>query len=100
MAYITLEEAKRHLNIEADFTGDDSYITTLIDAAEGKVAEDILRPLEELEDGQGAIPAPLRQAILLQVGDFYASREDTVYGVIVHSTGAYKALTGLYRHYE
>lgn len=100
MAYITLEEAKRHLNIEADFTDDDSYITTLIDAAEGKVTEDILRPLVELEDGQGAIPAPLRQAILLQVGDFYASREDTVYGAAVNSTGAYRAITGLYRHYE
>ena len=100
MAYITLEEAKRHLNIEADYTDDDSYITTLIDAAEGKVAEDILRPLKELEDEQGAIPAPLRQAILLQVGDFYASREDTVYGVIVHSTGAYRSIVGLYRRYE
>ena len=100
MAYITLEEAKRHLNIEADFTDDDSYITTLIDAAEGKVAEDILRPLAELEDGQGATPAPLRQAILFQVGDFYASREDTVYGAAVNSTGAYRAITGLYRHYE
>lgn len=100
MAYITLEEAKRHLNIEAEFTDDDTYIDSLIVAAEGKVAEDVLQPLEELEDEQGAIPAPLRQAILLQVGDFYASREDTVYGVTVHSTGAYRALIGLYRHYE
>jgi DNA packaging protein, QLRG family len=28
--FVTLKEAKKHLNIDDDFTDDDAYITTLI----------------------------------------------------------------------
>jgi hypothetical protein len=28
--YVTLEQAKKHLNIDTDFTEDDNYIITLI----------------------------------------------------------------------
>ena len=71
MAYVTLEEAKKHLNIDADFTDDDDYVTSLISAAEKVVALDICVPLEELEEEPGKIPAPLRQAVLLMVGNYY-----------------------------
>lgn len=53
MAYVTLEEAKKHLNIDADFTDDDDYVTSLISAAEKVVALDICVPLEELEEEPG-----------------------------------------------
>ncbi len=99
MAYITLDQAKKHLNLESEFIDDDAYIDSLSEAAEGKVALDICRDLKDLEDEDGDIPAPLRQAVLLQIGDFYASREDTVYGVIVHSTKAYQNLVGLFRNW-
>lgn len=39
--YITLDEAKKHLNVESDFTEDDSYITSLIEVAEAKVAAEL-----------------------------------------------------------
>lgn len=97
--YVTLEQAKKHLNLDVEFTDDDAYVESLIEAAEGKVSEDICVNLADLADEDGNIPAPLRQAVLLQIGDFYASREDTVYGVIVHSTKAYQNLVGLYRNY-
>ena len=35
--YIELDYAKKHLNIEPDFTEDDEYILGLIDAAEQAV---------------------------------------------------------------
>lgn len=100
MAYITLETAKKHLNIEAEFTDDDEYIASLIEAAEGVVAQDICMPLREVEEDAGRLPAPLRQAILLMVGNYYASRESLVFGALVQDTHAYKHLIGLYRNYS
>lgn len=98
-AYITLEEAKKHLNVEPDFTDDDTYITSLVEAAEVVVAEDICMPLYETEVEAGVIPSPLRQAILLMVGTFYASRETLAFGVLVNETPAYRHLISLYRNY-
>lgn len=100
MACITLEEAKKHLNIEDDFTDDDKYVLSLIEAAEEVVVQDVCVPLEELAGESGEIPAPLRQAILIKVADFYASRESIAFGVLVHDTKAYKHLIGLYRDYS
>lgn len=100
MAYTTLERAKKHLNIEPDFTDDDEYITSLIDVAESVVEEDVCRLLSDLEDERGSIPAPLQQAILLQIGTHYASREGIAFGVQVHEIPSYKHLVGLYRNYS
>lgn len=36
--YITLSEAKKHLQIDSSFTDDDAYITALIEVAEDSVA--------------------------------------------------------------
>ena len=48
----------------------------------------------------GEIPAPLRQAMLLLIGNYYASRESVAFGVLVQDTKAYKHLIGLYRDYS
>ena len=100
MACITLAEAKRHLNIEDDFEDDDQYISSLIAVAQEVVAQDICVPLAELEGETGEIPAPLRQAMLLLIGNYYASRESVAFGVPVQDTKAYKHLIGLYRDYS
>lgn len=100
MACITLAEAKRHLNIEDDFTDDDHYIEGLIDVAQEVVAQDICVPLVDLEGKAGGVPAPLRQAMLLLIGNYYASRESVAFGVLVQDTKAYKHLIGLYRDYS
>ena len=100
MACITLAEAKRHLNIEDDFEDDDQYISSLIAVAQEVVAQDICVPLAELEGETGEIPATLRQAMLLLIGNYYASRESVAFGVLVQDTKAYKHLIGLYRDYS
>ena len=66
MAYVDLQLAKRHLNVEQEFTDDDEYISGLIEAAEVVVSKDICMELDTLvEEGGKDIPAPLRQCILL-----------------------------------
>lgn len=99
-AYISLEEAKKHLNIEPEFKDDDSYIIDLVSAAEDVVAEDICTPLVEIENEEGKLPPLLKQAVLLMVGTFYASRETLAFGVLVNETPVYRHLIGLYRDYR
>ena len=77
--YILLDDAKRHLNVDKDFRDDDKYIASLIDVAEKVVERNIDINLKELEDGDGDIPSPLIQAMLLLVGNFYANRESVAF---------------------
>lgn len=100
MAYISLERAKQHLNLEPDFVDDDELILQYIDAAELTVLLEVnASSFEELETEPGKLPAPLQQAILLLLGTFYGSRESIVYGVITQQVPAYKHLIHLYRNF-
>lgn len=99
MTYISLEQAKKHLNIEPEFTDDDQFILDLVEAATLVVEKDICRPLAELGVGEGQIPQPLQRAILLLVGTYYNTRETEVYGVLVNETKAYRHIIGLYRNF-
>lgn len=100
MAYIDLQLAKRHLNVEQEFTDDDDYIMGLIEAAEAVVSMDICTPLNELEEGEDKkLPAPLRQCILLMVGQLYANREPVAFAQSSVVPLAYKHLVSLYRNY-
>lgn len=100
MAYISLERAKQHLNLESDFVDDDELILQYIDAAELTVLLEVnASSFEELETEPGKLPAPLQQAILLLLGTFYGSRESIVYGVIMQQVPAYKHLIHLYRNF-
>ena len=74
--YISLDLAKKHLNIDADFTEDDEYILGLIQAAEEAVKVHINDDLETIaEKNGGCVPAPIIQAMLLQIGAMYQNRE-------------------------
>ena len=78
--YLALELVKQHLNIDAEYTGDDTYIQHLSDAVEGAVANRIKQPLKNLENESGQLPTPLVQAMLFLVGDWYQSRESVAFG--------------------
>lgn len=74
--YITLDLAKKHLNLEPDFIEDDEYIIMLIEAAEQAVEVHVNDKLEEIaEKNGGCVPAPLFQAMLLMIGNLYQNRE-------------------------
>lgn len=76
--YITIEEIKQHLQIDADYNGDDEYLMSLIEVAEEIVSQHINRPLDEYTP---TLPAPIKQAILLLIGNYYSNREPITVGV-------------------
>lgn len=102
MQYVTLDMAKRHLNIEPSYTDEDSYIEALIIATEEKTAKELCVPVEGLAtiDGGDTIPAPLVQAMLLCIGAYYANRENTAYATLKEIPQGAKYLVDLYRDYS
>lgn len=83
-AYVTLEELKRHLNIDASFTADDALLLAQASAAEGAIAADLdLSGLDALAEQYGELPQPVHLAILMLAAHFYASREPVAYGATV-----------------
>ena len=76
--YVTLEEARKHLQLDDYFREDDSLLISLIRAAEDAVAKRISQPLRHVEDPvTGELAPSVKQAILLLVGTFYNQREAT-----------------------
>ena len=74
--YIQLDLAKKHLNIEEDFTEDDEYILSLIEVAESAVRVHINEDFASIaEKNGGCLPPPILQAILLMIGNLYTNRE-------------------------
>ena len=98
--YTTLEKAKPHLNIDSSYTGDDVYIADLIEVCEAVISKEIGVALSEFEDEGGNIPAPLRQATLLMVGNFYANREPVAFASSSEIPLSYKYLVQFYRDYS
>lgn len=100
--YITLELAKKHLNVEESYTDDDVYIESLIEVAEEKIAEELCIAVTELKNVRGGvdIPAPLRQAILLSIGLYYANREEVTFLQTRPLEQGVRHLVSLYRDYS
>ena len=74
--YIQLDLAKKHLNIEEDFTEDDEYILRLIEVAESAVRVHINEDFASIaEKNGGCLPPPILQAALLMIGNMYQNRE-------------------------
>lgn len=97
--YISLDQAKKHLNIEPDFTDDDEYILGLIAAAEQAVRVHVNEDYDKLaENNGGCLPAPLEQAMLIAIGNWYQNREPlgTKNAALPFN---YQYLIDLYRNY-
>ena len=66
--YATLEDIKRHLNV--DFDEDDTLITSMIDAAEVSIEHSINTPLADIAT-EGVLPKDLVHAIRIMTAVFY-----------------------------
>lgn len=78
--FLELNEVKRHLNIDDYYTLDDGYISSLIESCTAIMEEETGRKASELE---GSALGTARQAVLLLVGDYFATRESAVVGASV-----------------
>lgn len=96
--YITVNEAKKHLNIDASFTDDDNYISGLILVAEDAVSKHLDIALEDLVV-DGTLPSAIIHSILLMVGNLYANREAVAYTTVAKVPYTLEYLLGLYKHY-
>lgn len=95
---MTLNEVKKHLNIDESFTEDDDYITSLIKVAEDAVAKNENIALKDMiEDGE--LSPSVKHSILLLVGNLYNNREATSYSVPSEVPYAYKYLVNLNRNF-
>ena len=78
MSIVTLAEAKLHLRV--DGADEDTLIQTYLDAAESAAAQYLNRALYASDVGTDAtglvMTKDIKVAVLLQVGAFYADRED------------------------
>lgn len=100
MTCIPLELAKKHLNLDEDYTEDDEYILGLVAAAKGAVEMALNASLDRLaEENGGEVPMAIIQAILLMVGNWYQNREITGSKVAALPYN-FEYLINLYRHYD
>lgn len=74
--YITLDEAKKQLNIEVEYIEDDLYIADLIDVVETVVELHINQNLEDLKvSNNNVLPKNLKHAMLMLLAHYYNVRE-------------------------
>ena len=97
--YVTLEEAKKHLNIDDSFKDDDSYINSLILVAEDAIEKNTDIALNEQMEG-GKLPPSVILSILIIVGNLYANREATTYSSISDVPYSFKYLVNLSRNFQ
>lgn len=97
--YITIDEAKKHLNVDDSYKDDDTYIGDLIKVAEDSVAQHLDIALDDLVV-DGVLPSAISHSILLMVGNLYANREPVAYSSVVKVPYTLEYLLGLYKHYE
>lgn len=97
--YVTLEQAKKHLNIDSDFNEDDDYIMQLINVAEIAVEKHIDCDLSTQVDEQGNLSYPLIQTMLLFIGNMYANRESVSLSQMHELPLAYSYILDMYKDY-
>ena len=97
--YISLDEAKAHLEVDLDYSGDDQLIEAIIEDAIAIAEADLCILLTDIAK-EGKLPGAVRRAVLLLIGSFYKSREDDIpnseSGRMYNS---YQRLISLHRNY-
>lgn len=97
--YLTLNEIKKHLNIDDSYHDDDTYLLSLGEAAEAMVETHIDNELVNFEDENHNLPNALKLAILMLIATWYASRESVTFancGVLPHG---YEYIINLFQTY-
>lgn len=86
--------------MDESFHDDDSYLEALGDVVEEVTEKHIDVSLKKLTaDNNGKIPTPLKQAMLLLIGNFYANRESVAFASSAEIPLSYSYLLSLYQNY-
>lgn len=99
MTVLTLPEIKTHLRLEASEAGEDALLTNLNEASHDYAEQYIGRPIPWVDDAGAMqpVPASLRAALLLIIGDLYEHREGQFVGVSAEDNPAVVRLLHFYR---
>lgn len=76
--YVSIPELKSQLNIVEDYTGEDMYLTGLLETSQMSVEFHIQQPLRTFVEEKCLNPM-LKHAILILASHFYANREPVAY---------------------
>lgn len=97
--YIDLDKIKTHLNIDLDYMDEDEYLLRLADVAVRSIERHIDHDITDfVEDGE--LDAPLEQAALLLIGNYYQNRESVTYGQVMQVPHGYDYLLHSYIDYS
>ncbi len=96
--YLTIEQIKKHLNIDLSFTDDDEYLDSLSHVAEEAVAKYLDCDLTDLYVN-GELPQAVIHAMLLFIGNMYKNRESTTSAPVNIVPHSFELLCDLYRNY-
>jgi hypothetical protein len=102
--YTTVDELKKHLNIETEFTDDDAYLLELISVAEmavynycnGGVAEASSIVIDDV--AYTALPKDIKHAIILLCSHLYLNRSSVSFAQGFEVPLAFKFLLNPYRN--
>lgn len=97
--YLTLDEIKKHLNLDLDFNEDDDYLLGLAKVAINAVSIHIDRDFKELEDEEGNLPPALQHALLLLIANYYNNRESVTNVSANNIPFSYNYLLDLFKNY-
>lgn len=100
--FITIEQAKQHLNLDRDFNVDNEYIIHLIQTAESAIAKRLnVKSLSKLVNpNSGGLPEDVIHAILLLIGDWYSSRETFTFNSVGKLPYTFDFLADLNKNYK
>lgn len=99
--YISVDDVKRHLNIDSCYNEENDYLVHLVAAAEDATAKRLNAPLHTLVDRHsGYLPESVIQQILLLVGSWYAARETFSNQSVSALPHSYDFLADLNKNYK
>lgn len=96
MAYITLFELKRHLNIETSYNEDDTYLQDVLAVSQLAIENYCNLGLSGYTDE--TIPVTVKQATLLLAAHFYLNRQLVSYAQGYEIPYTFKFLLNEYRN--
>ena len=99
--YLSLNEIKKHCNIDYYFNDDNDYLISIGDVAEQMVASHLDANLADIvSDNDGKLPDPIRHAMLLLVGNLYQNREGVAFASASEIPHSYEYLLSRYINYN